>query len=225
MTLALNDAAPRKNLSAQLDRLDRILDGMVDGLHGAVADSVKDAVAVAVKEAITQVLTDPALLKRLHEVQRAAAPAQPNQRQMHRIGKVIAGFWNRVKSLAKAGCIKAKAAAKVSRSRAKVAIASNWLFAQAKVRIAVKRFRLVVRVLTLLARKAKRLLWQFRKPVLLAAGVGAVVGLGCYFAGPYMVALVAGASCGGVAGAVAEWLPRIDRIIARRRMMAEAVAA
>jgi hypothetical protein len=43
-----NGRLPRKTLSAQLDRLDDILDGLADSLNGAVAQAVKDAVGLAV---------------------------------------------------------------------------------------------------------------------------------------------------------------------------------
>ena len=143
---------------------------------------------------------------------------------LQRVSQAMASFWDRAKAVAKAGCQKAKTIAKASCERARSVAVKVVLFARAKARIAVKRVRLAVRVLTVLARKAKRLLWIYRKPVLAAAGVGAVIGLCCYFAGPYMVAMFAGASCGSVAGAAAEWLPWIDGIIASRRMTAEAVA-
>jgi hypothetical protein len=181
-------------------------------------------VTVAVKQAITDVLTNPELLKRLQEAQSAAAPVQPKQPILQRVGQAMTSIWNRAKAAAKAGCQKAKVIARASYERARTVAVNGVRIARAKARIAVKRVRLAVRVLGLLVSKVKKLSWQFRKPVLVAAAAGALIGLCCYFAGPYMVALVAGASCGGVAGAAAEWLPRIDRIIARRRMTAESVA-
>src|SRR5215472_5821017 len=72
MTATMNtvsNASPRKNLASQLDRLDRILDGLADGLNEAVAAAVKEAVGVAVEEAVkglvAEVLANPELLAKL----------------------------------------------------------------------------------------------------------------------------------------------------------------
>ena len=75
MTPSLNNVKPRKSLADQLNRLDKILDGLSDNLSEAVSDSVRDAVTVAVRQAITDVLTNPDLLKRLQELKSATAPA------------------------------------------------------------------------------------------------------------------------------------------------------
>jgi len=208
MTSSMNSVniKPRKALADQLDRFDKILDGLSDNLNEAVTDTVRDAVAVAVKEAINQVLSSPELLRRLQQVQSAAAPTQPKRPMRRRCGQALACFWSRAKAMANAGCKKVKTIAKASFQHAKMAVASNWLLAKARARVALKCVRLAVRVLVLLARKAKKLLWHYRKPVLVAAVVGAVIGLCSYFAGPYAVALLAGASCGGAAGAVADSL-------------------
>jgi hypothetical protein len=216
MIPTLNNSKPRKSLADQINRLDKILDGLSDNLSEAVSDSVRDAVSVAVKQAITDVLTNPELLKRLQEAQSAAAPAQPNQPILERAGQAMASLWNRVKAVAKAGCQKTKAIAKASCQRARTVAVNGVVLARAKARIALKRVRLAVRVFAILARKAKKLFWEFRKPALVAAGIGAAIGLRCYFAGPYLVAMVARASCGGVAGAAAEWLPKIERLIPPR---------
>ena|SRR5579864_552360 len=221
MTLLMNNVKPRKTLATQLDRLDRILDGLADNLNGAVAESVKDAVAAAVKEAVKEVLTNPALQQRMQDAQNAAMPAQPKKPLVRRVGNAMAGLWSRTKAVAKAGCKQAIAVANASYIRARAGVANTRVIAQAKVRAAVKRVRLAVPVLIFLAHRAKNLAWQYRKPVLLAAGVGAVIGLCCYFAGPWTAALAAGMSCGGVAAAASEWLPRFERLIPQRRMMAE----
>ena len=120
-----------------------------------------------------------------------------------------------------AGCEKAKAVAKASYQHAKMAIANNWLLAKAKARLAVKRIRLAAHVLVLLTCRAQKLLWKYRKPVLLASAACAVIGLSLYFAGPYLIALATGAFCGGAAGAAAVWLPMFERWIPQRRMIAE----
>ena len=69
MTTA-NGTTPRRNLESQLDRFDRILDGLADGLNGSVATAVKETVGQAVREAIPEgfraLARDPALAAALH---------------------------------------------------------------------------------------------------------------------------------------------------------------
>src|SRR5262245_38484890 len=76
----VNGRAQRKSLSAQLDRLDAILDGLADALNDAVADAVKQAVSVAAREAVQaalhEVLTSPDLLRAL-AAQVAPPPPAP----------------------------------------------------------------------------------------------------------------------------------------------------
>jgi hypothetical protein len=54
----LTNSKVRKSLSEQIDRLDKILDGLAEALNGAVADAVTQAVSLAVKEAVQTVLTE-----------------------------------------------------------------------------------------------------------------------------------------------------------------------
>jgi hypothetical protein len=58
MQTVLTNSKVRKSLSEQIDRLDKILDGLAEALNGAVADAVTHAVGLAVKEAVQTVLTE-----------------------------------------------------------------------------------------------------------------------------------------------------------------------
>jgi hypothetical protein len=58
MQTVLTNSKVRKSLSEQIDRLDKILDGLAEALNGAVADAVTQAVSLAVKEAVQTVLTE-----------------------------------------------------------------------------------------------------------------------------------------------------------------------
>jgi hypothetical protein len=59
----------RKSLADQIDRLDRVLDGLAEGLNEAAAAEVRKAVGRAVREAVQaavrEVLTNPDLAERL----------------------------------------------------------------------------------------------------------------------------------------------------------------
>jgi hypothetical protein len=67
-TIETNNKA-RKGLADQIDRLDRILDGLSEALEGAVAASVEKAVGLAVQQAVqgvlTELLANPAVLAML----------------------------------------------------------------------------------------------------------------------------------------------------------------
>jgi hypothetical protein len=71
---AINNRAPRKQLSDQLDRLDSILDALSEGLNGAVADATREGTRLALKDAVVEILTDPTLRAKLHH---ASAPEEP----------------------------------------------------------------------------------------------------------------------------------------------------
>src|SRR3954471_11845352 len=68
----------RKTLADQIDRLDRVLDGLAEGLNEAVAAEVQRAVGRAVREAvqaaIREVLTNPELAARLRPSSPTTAP-------------------------------------------------------------------------------------------------------------------------------------------------------
>jgi len=67
MTMIINSSNGkiRKNLSDQIDRLDRVLDGLGDGLNEAIAEAVKVAVGQAVQVVLTEVLSNPEILAKL----------------------------------------------------------------------------------------------------------------------------------------------------------------
>src|SRR5262249_26218744 len=73
---------PRPMLASQLDRLDRILDGLPESLQAAVRDAVEQAVAAAVHQAVSQavptlltpLLQHPHLLHALHPGMATASP-------------------------------------------------------------------------------------------------------------------------------------------------------
>jgi hypothetical protein len=73
-----NGNAQRKQLSAQLDRLDTVLGSLADALNRSVADAVKDVVGQVVKEAVEttlkEVLGTPDLL---HAALAEQTPLQP----------------------------------------------------------------------------------------------------------------------------------------------------
>src|SRR5262245_4603127 len=169
-TTQVGNGRLRRSLAEQIDRLDRILDGLAEALNEAVATAVKEAVGLAVQQAVqavlVEVLTNADLLDQVRSVvapQPPAEPKQPSPGPKKRVWANLAGS------------------------------ATGWLFA------AYEKARVVtgaaVGAVTGTVRKAAgklgtcwRLATRFRVPVVLAAAVGIGVGTGAYFGGPYVAA-------------------------------------
>jgi hypothetical protein len=202
-TTSSNGRPPRQSLAAQLDRLDGIRDGLADGLNEALATAVKEAVAVAVAAALQELLTNPELRRSL----RAEPAARPGKvySAVGRLGRGLVGAarggWGYVATM-------------TGRCRGKVA----------EVVTAVNQGQaaLVGRVRHSLASLAHRvrvggglalvLACQFRGPLLGALAIGALVGLGCYLAGPAVASVVSGVA--GFAGSLATaTLGRLRRLL------------
>jgi hypothetical protein len=162
MTTATMNGNVRKNLSEQIDRLDTILDGLSDGLSGAVADAVRESVATVVKEVVQNVLIEVLTNPAVLERLRGT-PAAPTA------------------SAAKPG----RVAQVVSQVNAWAA--AGW----AKVRqvIATGRQRLMQAPAVALAHG--RVIWAFRRPLLVAVGAGVASGVAAYHAGPWFAATAA----------------------------------
>ena len=106
---ATANGKPRKQLSDQLDRLDRIIDALGDALPEAVTDACKDGAKQAVKEAIIEIMTNPELRGLLATTSlptpiplpppQEPAPAKPS-------------FWSRVKSRVAAAASTVRSAAR-----------------------------------------------------------------------------------------------------------------
>jgi hypothetical protein len=202
-TTSTNGRPPRPSLATQLDRLDDILDGLADGLNEAVATAVKEAVAVAVAATLQELLTNAELQRRL----RAEPAARPGG-----AGRAFRGLWRGLVGLAQGGWRRVATTAGRCRDQvAAVVTAVNQ--GQAAF---VRRVR---RGLTGFAGRARRggalalaLACQFRRPLLGALAIGALVGLGCYLAGPAVSAAVSGVA--GFAGSLAAGiLARLRRLL------------
>jgi hypothetical protein len=194
-TTTLN-AGARKTLASQLDRLDTIIDGLADNLNEAVAlaaaDSMKEIVNVAVQEAVhaalVEVLSNAELRKRLAN----PADGRPTTIRLVRscwawIVGTAKGIWNKIVAVtymagdrlkAQGGPLLAATGVKLQQTRKEIA----------------RRFRSGWMLMTALAALAKR----FRTQLLVALGIGVLVGAVCYFAGREVASLGCGlAGCVG----------------------------
>jgi hypothetical protein len=197
-TTTLNNG-PRKTLASQLDRLDTILDGLADNLNEAVAlaaaDSLKEVVNVAVQEAVhaalVEVLSNAELRKRL------ANPADGWPTTL----RLVRSCWAWVVNTAKGIWNKIVAVSLTAGDKLKVQGGPLVAAAGAKARQAGKAIARSARGGWMLMAALAALARRFRTQLLVAAGIGVLVGAVCYFAGRE----VASVGCGlaGFVGSLA----------------------
>jgi len=200
-TTTLNNGV-RKTLASQLDRLDTILDGLAENLNEAVAmaatNSVKEIVNVAVQEAVRAALVE--ILSNA-EVQKRLIHAPPATPTMIHLREKARSCWNWVVRAAKVTCTKIVAVAAAVGIKVKGMGSSLVRVASTKVQQGRKEIVRSIRkgwmLMTTLAALANR----FRKQVLLAVGVGVLVGVVCYFAGREIASI--GCGLAGFVGSLA----------------------
>jgi hypothetical protein len=184
-----NARMPRKTLSSQIDRLDGILDGLDAALSGAVADAVQGVVGQVVKEAveasIKEVLGSPDLL-RAALAQHAPPAPQPKPRKS--LSEVLKAA---LVGLSRKGC---EAVAKVKRKAGQL-----WSWCLNKLARGISHGRDHLQRLGARGRRAwavavgvVRLAWRLRRACVVALGVGVLVGVGSYLAGPAVASTLCG---------------------------------
>ena len=184
-TLSANGRTQRKSLAEQIDRLDAILDGLAEGINDTVVAAVQGAVQAAVRTAVVEVLTNEELRRRLQPA--AAGPAPTGGWVGRLLGKARACLGGLLR-LAAAGCAGAAAAVRKAWARGAEALGAGPGTARTRAaaacgRVASAARRVWAGVLTL-----KCLARRFRRPVLVALGVGSAAGVLAYFAGPWAAA-------------------------------------
>jgi hypothetical protein len=176
-TSAAANGRARKSLEGQLDRFDRILDGLADALNESVADAVRDAVGQAVRDAVgavvAELVANPDVAKALAAAHGLTAPPAPPPEPQ--AGPRGPSLWERL-------------AARGHRLRSGVAAVTGRAAGAVSGRLRATRA-----VLTAAVRLAR----ADRQGVTLAALVGVVVGVGCHLCGPVVASAV-----GGVTSAV-----------------------
>ncbi len=181
MSTTTNGRAPRASLAQQIDRLDLILDNLSEGLQEAVAEAVKTAVSRAVEAALVEVLTNPELRRHLvPEPKPAPQPSQSVSFWSKAAGfvqgcwmgahRVLSGLWSATQTLA---------------GKALVAGLSASRQGQRRLTNLSRRIWLSVLDVSVFFR-------QLRRVLLVALGVGLLVGVGCFVAGPIVASAVSG---------------------------------
>ena len=182
-TLSANGRTQRKSLAEQIDRLDAILDGLAEGINDTVVAAVQGAVQAAVRTAVAEVLTNEELRRRLQPV--AAGPAPTGGWAGRLLGKARACLGGLLRLVA-ASCAAAAAALRKAWACGAEALGSGTARTRAAAacgRVASAARRLWTKVVAL-----KCLARRFRRPVLVALGVGLAAGVLAYFSGPWAAA-------------------------------------
>jgi len=193
MNPTTNGRMPRKNLSDQLDRLDRILDGLDGALAGAITEAVKDAVSTSVAEAVRvtliEIVTNPDVIALF----RGGIPAAP-QATSESNPKVP----SRVTL--------------VDRIRQGISTAWKWSLTKVKaVGQAITSRARNIRAGVVGGVRKINMIWRLKRPLLIALGVGSVMGAVAYASSPWMAAILSGiAATGATLGAqLALWTRRL----------------
>ena len=193
MNPTTNGRMPRKNLSDQLDRLDRILDGLDGALAGAITEAVKDAVSTSVAEAVRvtliEIVTNPDVIALF----RGGIPAAP-QATSESNPKVP----SRVTL--------------VDRIRQGISAAWKWSLTKVKaVGQAITSRARNIRAGVVGGVRKVNMIWRLKRPLLIALGVGSVMGTVAYASSPWMAAVLSGiAATGATLGAqLALWTRRL----------------
>jgi hypothetical protein len=172
MQTVLTNSKVRKCLSEQIDRLDKILDGLAEALNGAVADAVTQAVSLAVKEAVqtvlTEVLSNPDLRAQLQGS--TVAPANTPVAGLPPARSIVNWVGTTVTRFASWCSVRLCALGRVSRR-----IVQHVRCVATDFSARVSRLRFLVR------------------PLAAALLLGVATGVAAYCAGPWLAGLVGGA--------------------------------
>jgi hypothetical protein len=196
-TLTTNGGS-RKSLADQLDRLDRILDGLADALHAAVADAVQQAV----RGVLSELLADPMIRTALAGTVPTATT--PTLSPVRHVGAWLARCWSGVR----AG-LQALVRAGLGASHRLHDAGHTLLHAAGRPLLQVWQGVVLLR--------------RCRGPVLVALTAGAVTGLAAYLLGPWLAAAAGGV--GGFTTTLAVqtglWLRRLSKGMGRSCAAAE----
>jgi hypothetical protein len=171
----------RKSLAEQIDRLDGILDGLAEGLNEAVIAAVKEAAGAAVQEAVRAVLSEllanPELL---HSVRDSLTP--PLRTETHVADQPTESRGTGAATSARLGGCRAWLRARVLGAKGRLV---PWL-GRARRPVYAASASLCI------AAGVARRVWR---SLLVALGVGVLVGVAAYLLGPWL-----STAAGGLAG-------------------------
>jgi hypothetical protein len=170
MTNSNRNGRKRMSLDEQIGRLDQTLDGLADGLNEAVADAVKMAVGNAVREAVqctlTDVLTNPDILARLRATAAPKVEEEPARPEVSEPEKHVS-IWYRLGCLCKR--IRDSLADVRKTLRSSAGNLRGWTS---------ERLTALWEICQMLS--------PFKNHLMTALAIGMLVGIGVWFAGPWL---------------------------------------
>jgi hypothetical protein len=192
---------------------------LAENLNEAVATAVRDAVHQAVREAVEavvkEVLTNAELVRTIQaQTVTVQEFPQPSTQHGSRTGS-LKWVWCWVRNTLIQ--VAEQASAMIGKAQARVAAQLQ----QTKAALRERRNQIVARSRSVWQALpgVLLLLWQLRKPLLLALAIGCTVGLSCYYAGPMVASLASGVA--GFAGSLALSATRHLRFLWLARPMNE----
>ena len=173
----------RRSLSEEIDRFDQMLDGLAEAIPATIAEAVKDATSTAVAEAVRATLLE------------------------------IAAHPELLAMLRPPGAAAVKPASEVKNappSRIGSVIALAWKRAIGKLKAAGHAVLAPVRGVAGAAREINKL-WNLRRPVIIALGVGIAVGTAGALSAPWLAGVLSGVGAAGTMlfGQFAAWTRRV----------------
>ena len=160
---ALNGRPQRKQLSAQLNRLDDIIDTLADGLPDAVGDAVRTGVQTALQQLLVETLTNPETLALLRAALGPRVAAPPLGVEPVPAAVTRESFWTRCrrKLAIRSRSLKDVAVRGIETGKAAVRETRGFVG------------RTVERVRAF--RRGLDIAWQLKKAALIGLGIGAAV--------------------------------------------------
>jgi hypothetical protein len=211
MTTNTNNRPQRQTLASQIDRLETILASLTDTLGQTVADAVQDAVGKAVELAVKEVLTNPELLQALQ------AQTTPSMRPVKEgsLAKTLRQTYTIFRE-------KASSAGTALRRNAgwtwsKLGSVCSWIgggvnTTWATICAGCKKLASGWVAFCQMVPALLLILWAYRKPLLLAFTVGLVIGVGTYWAGPFVASFFSGLA-GFVGALVVNLVRRLRQVM------------
>jgi hypothetical protein len=189
MTATTNGRTSRPSLAQQIDRLDLILDNLSEGLQEAVAEAVKIAVTRAVEAALVEVLTNTELSRHLMP-ESPVTPARTSESSWEK----NADFARRCGCRVREGAVRLWSA--VPALIVFLVAAGQNVYQHAK-----RRLTSVARAIWYRSVAGVRFFHQVWRSLGVALGIGVLVGVGCFVAGPVVASAVSGVA--GFVGSLA----------------------
>jgi len=187
-----NGRTDRRSLASEIDRFDRMIDGLDKAIPAAVAEAVKESVAMAVAEAfrvtLFELISDANIQKLLREVRSSAESGGSQATTAVRSTSPLQRLRQSIASALRSTCRRVKVTIALLTSPIRTFAAGTVLTYQQLTQV-----------------------WSLRKPLTVSLVVGVIVGAVGYASAPWLAGLLAGggAVTSTLLGQFAAWIRRV----------------